>query len=765
MYEDAWYSIVPEATRGPSGASGHGHRRKESLLQQPNEPEPLENVFEEIEDTNTPPEPAIIRRAASYSDFYHVAKAQLAKDTDKKYRKKTARRDRTWEALMLPVDEPTRDPVRDDPIAVFDSYGETLLETSQQEYLLYSDQLTLTERHLDGLIEDANTTLKLLTTLSNSFQSVEVQTSSFQAHCEDLLAEQKRLEKLADDVGTDLHYYEYLDTVTRRLNAPGASHLVDADPFGEMVDNIDACIGFMNSHETYRDRDSYLARYNALLVKAMHLLDHGFTNRLEKISSEISRQIAATNSESARHALAYGRFEEMLMDTHSLLPNIQAVIRRVWDQFGRPVDATHSTPTYAESATNMFHTYLTTRDRDLKPLTQSDLAEYQKESKSLSPETASRNFIKHSFERLFNEEDIFVKVFNMEATWSNSPDSAYVKIKNISTTMPQPANLAPLATALQSVLQAASLQAICTVVGWLANEYSIADSEDDESPFYRKCREYTAVLLAHHLWPFTDNAFEAEVAKSISKAPVQDASLQIGPVVGGVSSSNAFPLVKRATELLVMFDHSMPKERSSRNSPVVFKIVRETIQVLQKAEARIKSLKTNTDPDLFMIKNLLIIKNELLSLEIGDIKSHAQSMQHFGQIWDTLSPQNWVGFFTSMIGGVGGIGAIGGSLWSRGAPSVTAKTLTVEDMNEQLDELLRQSIYGFTKRWATLMNDSQARKVGVKPIAKMEAELETMLQTAFSNQPEVIMKLKEAIQLNAQAQTQAKDGEKGVRQY
>jgi conserved oligomeric Golgi complex subunit 3 len=204
----------------------------------------------------------------------------------------------------------------------------------------------------------------------------------------------------------------------------------------------------------------------------------------------------------------------------------------------------------------------------------------------------------------------------------------------------------------------------------------------------------------------------------------------------------------------------------SRNSPVVFKIVRETIQVLQKAEARIKSLKTNTDPDLFMIKNLLIIKNELVSLEIGDIKSSAQSMQHFGQIWDTLSPQNWVGFFTSMIGGVGGgIGAIGGSLWSRGAPSVTAKTLTVEDMNEQLDELLRQSIYGFTKRWATLMNDSQARKVGVKPIAKVENELETMLQTAFSNQPEVIMKLKEAIQLNAQAQTQAKDGEKGIRQY
>lgn len=113
---------------------------------------------------------------------------------------------------------------------------------------LYRDQLALTERHLDGLIDDANATLKLLTTLTGSFKSVEAQTSSFQSQCEDLLGEQKRLEKVAHDVGTDLHYYAYLDTATRRLNAPGASRLVDDDAFAEMVENIDACIVFMTEH-------------------------------------------------------------------------------------------------------------------------------------------------------------------------------------------------------------------------------------------------------------------------------------------------------------------------------------------------------------------------------------------------------------------------------------------------------------------------------------------------------------------------------------
>ena len=244
-----------------------------------------------------------------------------------------------------------------------------LLDSSQEDYLLYRDQLTLTERHLDGLIEDANATLKLLTTLSDSFESVEAQTSSFRSQCEDLLSEQRRLEKLATDVGSDLNHYAYLDTVSRRLNAPGASRLVDSVEFGDMIDNIEVCIVFLEEHATYRDRDTYLARYNSLLTKALHLLDHGFTARLEKIMADVGRQVAATQSESARHALAYGRFEEMILDTYDLLPNIQKVIRCAYDEYGRPLQGSRDVSIYNTSASNIFRTYLTTRDRDLKPMT------------------------------------------------------------------------------------------------------------------------------------------------------------------------------------------------------------------------------------------------------------------------------------------------------------------------------------------------------------------------------------------------------------
>lgn len=240
----------------------------------------------------------------------------------------------------------------------------------------------------------------------------------------------------------------------------------------------------------------------------------------------------------------------------------------------------------------------------------------------------------------------------------------------------------------------------------------------------------------------------------------------------------------------------------------MFKIVRETILALQRAEARIKSARISTDPDLFMIKNLLILKNELLSLEIGDIRndgSGAGGMQHFGQIWDALSlATNLVGYFSTFIpgtslwsratGAVGGGGglAVGGSATlakpaGNGYTSVASRAASVvgsiagstrdgmlnmlpngpvapsasdQDVSEQLDEALRRSINAFTQRWGKLIFDGTSRKLGGKNVAKIERELDELLQTAFSNQPEVMLKLKEAIQNVAQAATEQQSGNK-----
>ncbi len=97
------------------------------------------------------------------------------------------------------------------------------------------------------------------------------------------------------------------------------------------------------------------------------------------------------------------------------------------------------------------------------------------------------------------------------------------------------------------------------MLGWITNEYLLLDYDEDETQFTTHCRAVAARVLSEHLWNFTDALFDADIAKSITKAAVLPDNLKIGPVSNGVSSSNAYPPVKKALELLILFDRAMPK--------------------------------------------------------------------------------------------------------------------------------------------------------------------------------------------------------------
>lgn len=318
---------------------------------------------------------------------------------------------------------------------------------------------------------------------------------------------------------------------------------------------------------TYRDAEQYLARYQSLMTKALHLLEVGFDSRLDKVSAEISPKIAATHSESARHALAYGRFEELMAESYSLLPNVRKVVLNAYDHAGN-ARLGPNFDVYSNTVNSIFQAYLNARDRLLRPSIQHDFDAFKAEAKGDSVESAARNLVKECFERAYSEETLFTTIFSVEPAYNPDPISVYSVLKSNNRTAVNPVNIVPLATALQSALQSAPLQTICNVVGWVTNEYLLVEyDEDGETGFTRHCRELAARLLTEHLLALADRAFEAEIDKSIARAAVGPEALTIGPVAAnGVASSNAYPPIRRALELLVMFDQCMPKERSVRLS-------------------------------------------------------------------------------------------------------------------------------------------------------------------------------------------------------
>lgn len=92
----------------------------------------MEDLYEEIEDPDTPPEAVLSRRAKSYSDFYDIVREHVLKDAHKSKRRGRSKRDKSWDALALPEPKYAED-VADFPS--FDTLQDELLEASQQEYL------------------------------------------------------------------------------------------------------------------------------------------------------------------------------------------------------------------------------------------------------------------------------------------------------------------------------------------------------------------------------------------------------------------------------------------------------------------------------------------------------------------------------------------------------------------------------------------------------------------------------------------------------
>ena len=222
-----------------------------------------------------PPPATVARRAKSYTDFYHVARVHITKEIKKL--KQEERR---------PHKAPKNEVEIPQAYTSYDAYDDQLLDASLEDFQLYRDQLALSERHLDNLLEDTTAALDLLQDLGDSFKEVEEQTAAFQARCEDLLEEQRHLRHLAEEVGTDLQYYTQLEPITRRLNAPGASNILGDDSLVEIMSSLDACIEFMRTHREHKESETYLTRYQALLTRTLSLLQLVFTNSVRSKTSE-----------------------------------------------------------------------------------------------------------------------------------------------------------------------------------------------------------------------------------------------------------------------------------------------------------------------------------------------------------------------------------------------------------------------------------------------------------------------------------------------
>lgn len=740
MYEDTWYSYAVAHAHDDLASQPTKHRRKESLLQQPTDEnhisdatEPIRELFEDASALKSPPKATLAKRAKSYSNFYEAAIHYLGKSSEIKHE--------------LDVFEAT------EPIEIeacfektFQACEEELLDASQQEYRLYKDQLTLSERHLDSLLDDTSSALDLLASLSESFKLVESQTTAFQAQCEDLLAEQKQLRDLANEIGTDLQYYAYLEPLTRRLNTPGSGRLVQNDDFLDMLRNLNTCIDFMDQHPLYRDSTVYKTRYISLLERSLNIVQVAFSSALRDVTDDVTKQLKSKEqNETAQYILLFGKYEALV---DKLGAPIDKLLHSLEFAFGRD-DDDGNRDAYIEQWHELYkqlvQAYLKSRE-PLGPLVMKNLRKLTiKDAKSDTEfERFARNSVQYVFDICRNELKLIETFFGhgpLLAQYSTSnAQYNYAEILE----QHRLSHVKALYTVLMPHLNNADLRRVVDLVNWVETMcLTPAEGEEDADLPNENDNSAAQIFLSDHLWPLSDTLFikaatdfehfrptpedlkfeilTPQVHDSGKLGKGEDPDVQIGSATHtDPAVSRAYPTVKTAVTLLIMYNDS--KYERPRKGDVLYEIVHRATESLQRAATNIKRSSTIMDAQLFLIKNLMLIENLFMTHEIPDSIRQSSELD-FSPIWETIRELqarrqlfNPLAYINPLVKG-------------HLVPAVIDRVL---DARKEMEKVLVQQITAFTKYWRNRLVERNAKNG--HDVAKTTAELEALLDKVFEEE-------------------------------
>ena len=589
------------------------------------------------------------------------------------------------------------------------------------------DQLDAARSHLDGLLANTATTLELLSGISSSFKAVDAQASSFKKQSEGLLADQRTSEKYADEIKENLRYYEPLERITRRLNAPSAQRLVRGKDFSEMLVQLDECIDYMQTHTKQKEAETYRARYKLLLTRALTLVRSQFIGAVRETAAEVAKRIADRQlNDTTMSALLYAKFRVGAADMKELGLEIQK-------RANPPAEADPEVEGEYQSLMNELHTsFAVSRGRLIIPLVRKRLSDIAQ-----APST-SRDLVAFARASISYIRGICLDEFELWGEWFHGQRGLYDFLEAV---------CEPLYDSLRPrIIHENKFQKLCQLCSLLQTRYM---NDPEEEPELQDLTQLDFAILVQTILgdtqtrivfrtqailkdeienfrprpedlnypsrtglsrlsgskptqvptsgrrqsyaePLTPLPKEPQVVdEDIDSADESEAAWTIRD--SSTAMHNCYPTLSKAIKLLSRIYRLV---NSSVFDDLAHQIVHQTTLSLHSAATQISSNKTTADGQLFLLRHLLLLKSQIVAFDIEfvtpdisfDFSGVTNTFYELRERGGLFNPRNLMRL-------------IGGGLF----PQVVENML---DAKVELDGRLRTVINDFTAGYATVMTKS-----------------------------------------------------------
>uniref|UniRef100_A0AAR2LXL3 Conserved oligomeric Golgi complex subunit 3 n=1 Tax=Pygocentrus nattereri TaxID=42514 RepID=A0AAR2LXL3_PYGNA len=164
----------------------------------------------------------------------------------------------------------------------------------------------------DSILTDVSAALEHLDSLQKQYLFVSTKTGTLHEACEQLLKEQSELVDLAESIQQKLSYFNELETINTKLNSPTLS--VNGEGFIPMLSKLDDCIEYVSSHPNFKDHPIYLAKFRQCLSKAMQLIRTHAVNTLHNLTSQLTKRALIEQVEQRSEKMP--EYQQLLDDIH-----------------------------------------------------------------------------------------------------------------------------------------------------------------------------------------------------------------------------------------------------------------------------------------------------------------------------------------------------------------------------------------------------------------------------------------------------------------
>ncbi|XP_045062407.1 conserved oligomeric Golgi complex subunit 3 [Coregonus clupeaformis] len=222
------------------------------------------------------------------------------------------------------------------------------------------DHLNCYQEQCDAILNDVNAALEHLDSLQKQYLFVSNKTGTLHEACEQLLKEQSELVDLAESIQQKLSYINELENINRfilalslrKLNSPTLS--VNSEGFIPMLWKLDDCIEYVSSHPNFKDYPVYLTKFKQCLSKAMHFMKTHTVNTMQNLTGQLTKRdpLGLANADNA-FTLCHVKFRAAAPKVRTLIEQIEQRSERI--------------PEYHQLLEEIHQCYLDQREQLLRP--------------------------------------------------------------------------------------------------------------------------------------------------------------------------------------------------------------------------------------------------------------------------------------------------------------------------------------------------------------------------------------------------------------